>query len=83
MRRLLRDVSFPFQNEQVHSADPHFAEATPWPSAPFYVFLNVFLIKFGMKLYVAVLTEQELFTSWLLGTVTVGDSTAKINRTKK
>lgn len=40
MRRLLRDVSFPFQNEQVHSADPHFAKATPWPSAPFYVFFK-------------------------------------------
>lgn len=40
MRRLLRDVSFPFQNEQVHSADPHFAKATPWPWAPFYVFLK-------------------------------------------
>lgn len=57
MRRLLRDVSFPFQNEQVHSADPHFAKATPWPSALFYVFLNVFFIKFVIKLYVTVLAE--------------------------
>lgn len=60
MRRLLRDVSFPFQNEQVHSADPHFAKATPWPSAPFYVFLNVSFIKFVIGLCVAVLAELLL-----------------------
>lgn len=83
MRRLLRDVSFPFQNEQVHSADPHFAKSN---AVAFSSVLRLFKCIFHQICNQAmcrgssgavIISLQSLF-----GTVTADDSTANINRTK-